>query len=79
MKRYFFHIQIGHHVVLDGVGAALPDLAAAIDEAERIAVDTMTTLDRDWSGCAIEVKDEEGERLFAFPFTGVHWYGRAAA
>ena len=73
--RYFFHIAMNDRLMLDGTGVLLPDLSAAIDEAESTAQDIMESADLDWSRWSVEVRDDKGDRLFAFPFTGPHRQG----
>ena len=58
----------------DTVGRRLRDLSAVVRHAERRAVEVIVTDDisaRDWTHWKLDVKDEEGTRLFFYPFEEV--------
>jgi hypothetical protein len=74
VKRFFFHLVKGREIVIDEAGTRLPDLAAVVSEAQRIAVRTIVSEDvpaREWTRWRLDVKDEDGTRLFFFPFEEV--------
>jgi hypothetical protein len=72
----------GRETVMDDVGAWLPDLEAVVSEAQRIAVHLIVSEDvpaREWVGWKLDVKDEDGTRLFFFPFEEVSVHDVAEA
>jgi hypothetical protein len=74
VKRFFFHLLKGRETVIDEAGTRLPDLAAVVSEAQRIAVRTIVLEDvpaKEWTRWKLDVKDEDGTRLFFFPFEEV--------
>ena len=82
MKRFYFHFLKGRETVIDEVGAQLPDLEAVVREAQRIAVGIIIAEDvsaREWTQWRLDVKDEEGTRLFFFPFDEVSIHDVAEA
>ncbi len=82
MRRYFFHLLKGHDRVADDIGARLPDLEAVVREAQRIAMETIISEGapaREWMMWKLDVKDDEGTRLFFFPFDEVSLYDLAEA
>ena len=83
-KRFFFHVLKGRETIYDDVGLPLPDLEAVVNEAQRIAVRLIAAEDvpaREWVHWKLDVKDEEGTRLFFFPFdeVSVHEVAEAKA
>lgn len=84
MKRFFFHLRKGPETLTDHAGKRLPDLEAVVSEAQRIAVHVIASENvpaREWTAWKLDVKDEEGTRLFFFPFeeVDVHDIARAKA
>lgn len=74
MPRYYFHIRSSAGLIRDPDGTDLPDLAAAISEAELAARDLLAELLRDGAildGQAFEIVDEDGEVLERLPFRNV--------
>jgi hypothetical protein len=74
VRRFFFHFLKGSETVIDEAGARLPDLEAVVAEAQRIAVHIIVSEDvpaREWTQWRLDVKDEDGTRLFFFPFDEV--------
>lgn len=61
MPRFFFNVHFDDHVARDPVGVEIPDLAKAVEEAEkaRIAIMLEDELDRLW----LEIVDENGRIL----------------
>ena len=59
---------------MDNAGRRLSDLAAVVSEAQRVAVHIIVSEDvpaREWTHWKLDVKDEDGTRLFFFPFDEV--------
>jgi len=82
VKRFFFHLLKGRETVIDEAGTRLPDLAAVVSEAQRIAVRTIASEDvpaKEWTRWKLDVKDEDGTRLFFFPFEEVSVHDVAEA
>ncbi len=82
MKRFFFHLLKGRETVLDETGTRLPDLEAVVREAQRLAVHAIASEDvpaREWVSWKLDVKDEDGTRLFFFPFDEVSLHDVAEA
>jgi len=84
VKRFFFHLLKGRETVIDDAGMRLSDLAAVVSEAQRIAVRIIVSEDvpaREWTQWKLDVKDEDGTRLFFFPFdeVSVHEIAEAKA
>ena len=74
MRRFFFHLRKGTEILTDNDGTRLTDLEAVVREAQRIAVHIIASEDvpaREWTGWKLDVKDEDGTRLFFFPFEEV--------
>jgi hypothetical protein len=61
MPRFFFNVHFDDHVARDPVGLEVPDLAEAVEEAEkaRTAIMLEDELDRLW----LEIVDEKGMTL----------------
>jgi hypothetical protein len=71
VRRYFFHVVKGHQVIEDAAGKRLRDLGAVVRQAERLAVQIIVADDsspRDWTHWKLDVIDDEGTRLFFYPF-----------
>ena len=82
VKRFFFHLLKGRETVIDDAGTRLADLGAVVSEAERIAVRIIASEDvsaREWTRWKLDVKDEDGTRLFFFPFDEVSLHDVAEA
>jgi len=82
VRRYFFHLLKGDETVIDEVGARLPDLGAVVRQAQKVAVQTIISRDasaREWTSWKLDVKDEDGTRLFFFPFDEVSVHDVAEA
>ena len=82
MKRFFFHLLKGPETIIDDAGTRLSDLEAVVSEAQKIAVRIIAAEDvpaREWTGWKLDVKDEEGTRLFFFPFDEVSLHDVAEA
>ena len=82
VKRFFFHLLKGRETVIDDTGTRLPDLEAVVNEAQRIAVHVIASEDvpaREWTQWKLDVKDEDGTRLFFFPFEEVSVHDIAEA
>jgi hypothetical protein len=84
VKRFFFHVVKSREVIEDTVGRRLPDLGAVVEEAERVAVSAIIsdgTLPREWTAWKLDVKDEDGTRIFFYPFEEVslHFISEAKA
>lgn len=74
MAKFYFHLMDGEHIETDDVGAELPDLAAACDEARKFIEEIRSDLEQpdrafvqivDESGtivCIITVKARRGKR-----------------
>jgi hypothetical protein len=74
VKRYFFHVVKGIEAIEDAVGKRLPDLGAVVAEAERVAVQVIVSQaasPREWTHWKLDVKDDEGTRIFFYPFDEV--------
>ena len=61
MPRYFFNVHFDEHVARDLVGVDLPNLAEAVNQAEKARAEIMLEdeLDRLW----LEIVDENGTIL----------------
>jgi hypothetical protein len=61
MPRFFFNVHFDDHVARDPVGLEVPDLAEAVEEAEkaRTAIMLEDELGRLW----LEIVDEKGTIL----------------
>ena len=61
MPRYFFNVHFDEHVARDPVGIDLPDLAEAVNQAQKARAEIMheDELDRLW----LEIVDENGTAL----------------
>lgn len=75
MPRYFFNVRTRDHVIDDGEGSYLADLASARSEAIDVAavlieesIKAVGTVDR---RDAVEVTDELGERVLTVLFGDV--------
>ena len=84
VKRFFFHLMKGRETVIDDTGTRLPDLEAVVRDAQTIAVRIIVSEDvpaREWTLWKLDVKDEDGTRLFFFPFeeVSVHEIAEAKA
>ena len=82
MKRFFFHVRKGPETLTDVTGTALADLEAVVSEAQKLAIRIIASEDvpaREWTGWKLDVKDEEGTRLFFFPFEEVDLHDVAQA
>lgn len=82
MRQFFFHFLNGGEAVIDEAGARLSDLEAVVAEAQRIAVHIIVSEDvpaREWTQWRLDVKDEDGTRLFFFPFDEVSVHDVAEA
>ena len=82
VKRFFFHLLKGRETVIDDAGTRLADLGAVVSEAQRIAVRIIVSEDvpaREWTRWKLDVKDEDGTRLFFFPFDEVSLHDVAEA
>lgn len=84
VRRFFFHLSKGRETVIDDVGTRLSDLEAVVREAQRVAVRVIVSEDvpaKDWTHWKLDVKDEDGTRLFFFPFdeVSVHEISEARA
>ena len=69
---------------MDEAGTRLSDLEAVVSEAQRIAVHIIASEEvpaREWTQWRLDVKDEDGTRLFFFPFdeVSVHEVAEAKA
>ena len=74
VKRFFFHLRKARETLTDDTGTRLTDLEAVVTEAQRIAVRIIVSEDvpaREWTQWKLDVKDEDGTRLFFFPFEEV--------
>jgi hypothetical protein len=74
MPRYYFHIRSSAGLIRDPDGTELPDLAAALAEAERSARDLLADLLKAGDvvdGQAFEISDAEGSVLARLPFRDV--------
>jgi hypothetical protein len=82
VRRYFFHLLKGQETVVDEIGARLSDLGAVVRQAQSVAVQTIISEDvsaREWTLWKLDVKDEDGTRLFFFPFDEVSVHDVAEA
>ena len=82
MKRFFFHLLKGRETVVDDAGTRLPDLEAVVSEAQRVAVRIIVSEDvpaAEWTQWQLDVKDDDGTRLFFFPFEEVNVHDVAEA
>jgi hypothetical protein len=82
VKRFFFHLLKGRETVTDDAGTRLSDLAAVVNEAQKIAVRIIASEDvpaQEWTRWKLDVKDEDGTRLFFFPFDEVSVHDVAEA
>ena len=61
MPRYFFNVHFDEHVARDPVGVDLPDLAEAVNQAQKARAEIMyeDELDR----LRLEIVDENGTVL----------------
>ena len=61
MPRYFFNVHFDEHVARDPVGVDLPNLAEAVNQAQKARAEIMheDELDRLW----LEIVDENGTVL----------------
>ena len=74
MPHYFFHVRNQQDYTRDTVGADLPDLAHARQQASRSAGEILTSELGDGSnGVAFEIQIEDGadERLFTMRIQGI--------
>jgi len=68
MARYFFDIVDQHRrACYDYKGRETPSPQKALSLAEVIALDLCCTNPDAWSGCSVEVRDRQGQRLFSIP------------
>jgi hypothetical protein len=82
VKRFFFHLLKGPETIIDDAGMPLSGLDAVVSEAQRIAVRLIASEDapaREWMRWKLDVKDEDGTRLFFFPFEEVSLHDVAEA
>jgi hypothetical protein len=82
VKRFFFHLLKGLETVIDPTGTPLSGLDAVVSEAQRIAVRVIASEDvpaGEWTRWKLDVKDEDGTRLFFFPFDEVSLHDVAEA
>ncbi len=72
MPRYFFNVRTREHVIEDGEGAYLADLATARSEAVEVASElveeSMKAIGRVDRRDAVEVTDEAGRRVLTVRF-----------
>jgi hypothetical protein len=71
LRRYFFHLVKRDETVPDTRGSRHADLGSVVSEAERIAIKAIRAdrvSPREWSEWKIDVQDDDGTRLFFFPF-----------
>jgi hypothetical protein len=76
MPRYHFHIRDGRDVALDEEGMDLPNLDAAISEAElsgREILADMVRAGRPLDGQAVEITDERGAVLKQVRLKSLFW------
>lgn len=74
MPRYYFHIRSSSGLIRDPDGTELPDLVAAVSEAERAARDLLAELLREGAvldGQVFEIADADGQVLERLPFRNV--------
>ena len=82
MKRFFFHLVKDRETIRDSTGVELSDLGAVVSEAQRIAVHTIASEDvpaKEWTLWKLDVVDDDGTRLFFFPFDEVSVHDVAEA
>jgi hypothetical protein len=82
VKRFFFHLLKGRETIIDEAGTPLADLGAVVSEAQRIAVSIIAAENvsaKEWTRWKLDVKDEDGTRLFFFPFDEVSLHDVAEA
>ena len=68
--RVYFHLVSRDDVVLDDTGIAVPDVAAAQQEAVRAIHELRQDADHSpeaWSGWELQAVDENGNVLFSIP------------
>jgi len=72
MPRFFFHLRAARKTLMDCEGVALPDAAAAREQARLTVRDffqpALGQVHPDWEGWSMEVVDERGRRVFAMAF-----------
>ena len=74
MPRYYFNIRSSTGLIVDPDGTDLPDLAAALTEAERSARELLADLLKAGAtldGQVFEISDDSGELLARLPFRNV--------
>ena len=74
MPRYYFHIRSSAGLILDPEGTEMPDLDAALTEAERSARELLADLLKSGSvldGQMFEISDADGTVLARLPFRNV--------
>lgn len=72
MAQVYFHCSTADEVLIDQSGAALGDLAEALDHAALI-IQTLIrspSLD-DWRGWVLHVSDDTGDEIFVVPFASM--------
>lgn len=70
MPRYFFNTRIGDELIADPEGEDLSDPDRAWEMARAMIRELLATegTDRSLLNAIIEVRDDEGEIVFEFPF-----------
>jgi hypothetical protein len=74
MPHYYFHIRSSAGLILDPEGTEMPDLDAALTEAERSARELLADLLKSGSvldGQMFEISDADGTVLARLPFRNV--------
>ena len=74
MPRYYFHIRSSNGLIRDPDGTELPDLPAALSDAELAARDLLAALLKDGAvldGQVFEITDADGHVVERLPFRNV--------
>jgi hypothetical protein len=84
LKRFFFHVVKDDTTVVDEMGKRLPDLGAVVAAAEQLALRVIISegaRPEEWTHWKLDVKDDDGTRLFFYPFdeVSVHELSEAAS
>jgi hypothetical protein len=72
MAQVYFHCSNTQGVFIDRKGSAIGDLAEAREHADFLVRSLiMAPSAEDWRGWVLHISDDEGEEIFALPFTSL--------
>jgi uncharacterized protein DUF6894 len=72
MAQVYFHCSTTEKVLIDRSGAALGDLAEALDHAALVMQSfIMSPSLEDWRSWTLHVSDDAGDEIFVVPFASM--------